>query len=48
MKDPWHKKYPSMNLKQRLDYHYNAFDKSQISPDPLQFLHLFDDEMDIK
>jgi uncharacterized protein (TIGR02757 family) len=48
MKDPWHKKYPSMNLKQRLDYHYNAFDKSQISPDPLQFLHLFDDEMDIE
>jgi uncharacterized protein (TIGR02757 family) len=37
-----------MNLKQKLDYHYRAFDKSQISPDPLQFLHLFNDSMDIE
>ena len=37
-----------MNLKQKLDYHYKAFDKSQISPDPLQFLHLFNDEKDIE
>jgi uncharacterized protein (TIGR02757 family) len=37
-----------MNLKQRLDYHYKAFDKSQISPDPLQFLHLFSDPKDIE
>jgi uncharacterized protein (TIGR02757 family) len=37
-----------MNLKQRLDYHYSVFDKSQISPDPLQFLHQFNDEMDIE
>jgi uncharacterized protein (TIGR02757 family) len=37
-----------MNLKQKLDYHYRAFDKSQISPDPLQFLHLFSDERDIE
>jgi len=37
-----------MNLKQKLDYHYHAFDKSQISPDPLQFLHLFKDERDIE
>lgn len=37
-----------MNLKQRLDYHYKAFDKSQISPDPLQFLHLYNDEKDIE
>lgn len=37
-----------MNLKQKLDYHYRAFDKSQISPDPLQFLHLFNDELDIE
>jgi uncharacterized protein (TIGR02757 family) len=37
-----------MNLKQRLDYHYKAFDKSQISPDPLQFLHLFNDQRDIE
>jgi uncharacterized protein (TIGR02757 family) len=37
-----------MNLKQRLDYHYKAFDKSQISPDPLQFLHLYTDEKDIE
>ena len=37
-----------MNLKQKLDYHYKAFDKSQISPDPLQFLHLFSNEEDIE
>jgi len=37
-----------MNLKQKLDYHYKAFGKSQISPDPLQFLHLFSDERDIE
>lgn len=37
-----------MTLKQKLDYHYKAFGKSQISPDPLQFLHLFNDERDIE
>jgi uncharacterized protein (TIGR02757 family) len=37
-----------MDLKQKLDYHYKAFDKSQISPDPLQFLHLFSKEEDIE
>ena len=37
-----------MTLKEKLDYHYKAFDKSQISPDPLQFLHLFDNEKDIE
>jgi len=37
-----------MTLKQKLDYHYKAFDKAQISPDPLQFLHLFSDEKDIE
>lgn len=37
-----------MNLKQRLDYHYRAFDKEKISPDPLQFLHLYSDEKDIE
>ena len=37
-----------MTLKQKLDYHYKAFDKSQISPDPLQFLHMFNNEKDIE
>jgi uncharacterized protein (TIGR02757 family) len=37
-----------MTLKQKLDYHYKAFDKSQISPDPLQFLHLFNKAEDIE
>ncbi len=37
-----------MNLEQKLNYHYKAFDKSQISPDPLQFLHLFNHERDIE
>lgn len=35
-------------LKHRLDYHYKAFDKTQISPDPLQFLHLFNDYKNIE
>lgn len=37
-----------MNLAEKLNYHYKAFDKSQISPDPLQFLHLYSDEKDIE
>jgi uncharacterized protein (TIGR02757 family) len=37
-----------MNLKQKLDYHYKAFDKTQISPDPLQFLHVFSKKEDIE
>lgn len=37
-----------MTIKQKLNFHYKAFDKSQISPDPLQFLHLFNDEKDIE
>jgi len=35
-------------LKQKLEYHYRAFDKSKIEPDPLQFPHLFEDEKDIE
>ena len=35
-------------LKEKLDFHYKAFDKSQISPDPLQFLHLYKDVKDIE
>ncbi len=38
----------SIQLKEKLEYHYKAFDKSQISPDPLQFLHLFEDPKDIE
>jgi len=37
-----------MDLKKKLDYHYKAFDKSKISPDPLQFLHLYTDKKDIE
>ena len=37
-----------MILKEKLEYHYRAFNKSRISPDPLQFLHLFKDEKDIE
>jgi uncharacterized protein (TIGR02757 family) len=37
-----------MNLKQRLEYHYRAFNKTNISPDPLQFLHLFKNPEDIE
>lgn len=35
-------------LKKRLDYHYNFFDRSQISPDPLEFLHKYSGFHDIE
>jgi len=37
-----------MNLKQNLENHYKAFDRTKLEPDPLQFLHLFKDERDIE
>lgn len=37
-----------MNLSQKLDFNYKAFDKSQLSPDPLQFLHLYKEAGDIE
>ncbi len=37
-----------MNIKEKLDYHYKAFDRSTLEPDPLQFLHRFKDERDIE
>ena len=37
-----------MNLKQKLDHHYNSFNRTKLEPDPLQFLHLFSDERDIE
>lgn len=37
-----------MNLKQKLEYHYKDFDRTKLEPDPLQFLHLFDDPKDIE
>lgn len=37
-----------MDLKQKLNYHYKAFDKSKLEPDPLQFPHLFKNEKDIE
>ncbi len=37
-----------MYLKQNLENHYKAFDRTKLKPDPLQFLHLFKDERDIE
>ena len=37
-----------MNLEHKLNYHYKAFNKSQLEPDPLQFPHMFEDENDIE
>jgi uncharacterized protein (TIGR02757 family) len=37
-----------MDLNQKLEYHYKSFDKSHISPDPLEFLHRFETEQDIE
>ncbi len=36
------------SLKQKLDYHYKFFDSSQISPDPLEFLHRYSNYHDIE
>lgn len=35
-------------LKQKLNDHFTAFDKSHIEPDPLQFLHLYKNKRDIE
>ncbi len=35
-------------LKRRLNYHYKYFDKSKISPDPLEFPHRFSNPRDIE
>ena len=35
-------------LKKKLDYHYRYFDYSQISPDPLEFPHRFNNYFDIE
>ncbi|MCH7963868.1 MAG: TIGR02757 family protein [Bacteroidetes bacterium] len=37
-----------MLLKQKLEYHYKAFDKTKIEPDPLQFPHKYTDKKDIE
>ena len=37
-----------MNLKHKLEYHYKAFNRTKLEPDPLQFLHMFKDERDIE
>jgi uncharacterized protein (TIGR02757 family) len=37
-----------LNLKEKLEYHYKAFDKSKLEPDPLQFPYLFKDNRDIE
>ena len=34
-----------MKLKEKLEIHYKAFDKSQISPDPLEILHIFKSDL---
>jgi uncharacterized protein (TIGR02757 family) len=34
-----------MKLKERLEIHYKAFDKLQISPDPLELLHIFESDL---
>ena len=34
-----------MKLKEKLEIHYKAFDKSQISPDPLEILHVFKSDL---
>jgi len=35
-------------LKRKLDYHYHAFDKSTISPDPIEFPHRYSSIYDIE
>lgn len=35
-------------LKKKLDYHYRHFDKSKLTPDPLEFLHRYQNYHDIE
>lgn len=35
-------------LRNKLEFHYNAFDKTSIEPDPLQFLHEYKNPYDIE
>jgi uncharacterized protein (TIGR02757 family) len=35
-------------LKEKLNYHYKAFDRTKIEPDPLQFLHGYKNPADIE
>ena len=35
-------------LHRKLDYHYKAFDRSQLSPDPLEFPHRYSSKEDIE
>jgi uncharacterized protein (TIGR02757 family) len=37
-----------MKLKEKLETHYRAFDKSRISPDPLELLHCYKKDVDIE
>lgn len=37
-----------LSLREKLEDHYKAFDKSKLEPDPLQFPHLFKNEKDIE
>lgn len=37
-----------MNLKDRLDWHYLNFDRTKLSPDPLEYPHHFSDYEDIE
>lgn len=37
-----------MNLKQKLEYHYKAFNSERLGPDPLQFPHKFKSAKDIE
>lgn len=37
-----------VNLKNKLDYHYKYFDRTRISPDPLEFLHRYKNYYDIE
>lgn len=35
-------------LKNKLEYHYKAFDKTKISPDPIEYPHKYSDKRDIE
>jgi len=37
-----------MTLREKLEYHYKVFNRTELEPDPLQFPHLFSNEKDIE
>lgn len=45
---PERKELTSVELKEKLEYHYRQYDRRNVAPDPLQFPHRFKNQKDIE